>query len=523
MANPYHPEPEPEAKRRKSSNSPFSGLHSTTVASSNAATPDLPAPTFDLEIWSGNYDGLLLPYRLAHIALRCTALRQQALSLAISTAKSGNDVQLYSRLCDTASQIDLPHLAVKDSEWMSKREEANRRELARLESELRGYKNNLIRESIRMGQEDLAVYHLSTGGPVPDPNNPATLPNSGLNAAYTAFNKMRDHANTPSHIAGMTLRQIFTGLLQAVQIVQSGGAAVGYFTTISQNSYRLRTSGVKEEEQAKLTPVAGVVYSIAQLGLGNYKAAAEGFKSVPFEYSQLGPVHGHDFTRQVASANDVAIYGGLTALATMSREELQTQVLSGSFRAFLELEPHMRKAISLYTTAKYQACLSTLRRYYSDWNLDIFLGGRAVSAIPESHVDRLLAKIREKSITAYFSSFSGVSLSSLADTFPPAAARSSEEAVAAMEVELLTLIQSGALHARLDVVNGLLVAPPAETRASAHEKARQTAEEVERGLILRLGKVAAVVAGVDIKQTAKQAGGGSWSVGGEGVGLPVAG
>ncbi|MFP3733087.1 hypothetical protein SB690_20215, partial [Bacillus sp. SIMBA_006] len=82
-------------------------------------------------------------------------------------------------------------LATPDSAWLQKAEEGNKRELARLESELRGYKNNLIRESMRMGQEDLAMHHLLTGGPAPDPENPQAM--SGYLAAYQGFSKMRDY------------------------------------------------------------------------------------------------------------------------------------------------------------------------------------------------------------------------------------------------------------------------------------------------------------------------------------------
>ena len=234
---------------------------------------------------------------------------------------------------------------------------------------------------------------------------------------------------------------------------------------------------------------------IACLAQGQYKEAATAFLATPPDYFSAGRVHGLDFPRALASGNDIAIYGGLCALATMSRDSLVDVVLGGPFRVFLELEPHMRKAISLYTTAKYQACLSTLRRYHADWSLDVFLGG-GKSALGESHLDRLLARIREKSITAYFSSFAQVSLASLAATFPPATPTSSP--VAAMEEEVLALIEAGTLDARLDVVNGVLIAPRKAARAEALADAKAAAEEVERGLVLRLLRVNVALAGLEV-------------------------
>lgn len=411
-------------------------------------------------------------------------------------------MELYVRLCELAKQLGMEDLGASDGEYVARQQESNRRETVRLEGELRGYKNNLIRESIRMGQEDIATHLMSTGGPLPDPNNPQSVHSAGFNAAYQAFGKMRDYCTTPTHIASMTLHLVYCALIQAVSAQQLGLAAATHFNSALANAGRLRTVGVKEEEQVKLTPIASVATGIAQLSMTYYHDAAHSFLNTPFDYHTLGTVHSTDFNRSVASANDVAIYGGLTALATYDRTELIDKVLGGNFRPFLELEPHMRKAISLYTTAKYQACLDTLRRYYSDWRLDVFLGGLA-SSLGETHVDRLFARIRQKSIVAYLSSYSEVSLASLADTFPPLT-----NSPTAMEDEVLHLIHLGHLHARLDVVNGLLIAPRSEPRAAAHAEARKMAVEIERSLRLRLMRVNVSLAGLELPRS--KAGAGTW-------------
>ncbi|EMC90818.1 hypothetical protein BAUCODRAFT_39823 [Baudoinia panamericana UAMH 10762] len=464
----------------------------------------LPPPTFDLDAWANNYEGALLPLRLAHVATRCPPLARQSLTTAISAAKTGKNVQLYMRLCELAGHLGLDDLRTPDEAWVSKQDEGNKRELSRLEGELRGYKNNLIRESIRMGQEDLAQHHLVTGGPLPDLSNPQSLSTAGYNAAYQAFGKMRDYCTTPTHMAAMTLRLVYSAVLMAVNAQQTGGSAMHHFNSVLANASRLRTAGVKEEEQVKLTPIAIAMTGIAHLGQGNYRDAAASFRYTPAEYNNLGPIHGADFGRLVASANDIAIYGGLCSLATLSRQELIDKVLGGTFRVFLELEPHMRKAISLYTTAKYQACLDTLQRYYSDWSLDVFLGAAVIAGGNGSHVDRLFALIREKSITAYFSSFSEVSLASLASTFPP-----TTYAQTAMEDEVLSMIDSGRLDARLDALNGVLIAPKSDVRAAVHAEAKRAAEEVERTLLLRLHKVNAALAGLEIPRS-KAGGGVGW-------------
>jgi COP9 signalosome complex subunit 1 len=463
----------------------------------------LAAPTFDLESYSSNYDGPLRPLRLAHIAMHCPSLSRQALSIAMASAKSGKDVSLYRRLTSLAHVLNILDLASADPEWTDKTEDANKRENARLEQELKGYKNNLIRESIRMGQEDLATHLLLTGGPapqaVPEGEQQQNAANVGLGAAYAAFGKMRDYCTTPTHVASMTLRLIHTATIQAVNALQSGSPANNFFNAVMANANRLRSVGAKDEEMTKLTPISYAAAGVAQLSSGNYRDAAESFLAVPFDLTQAGSLHNFDFTRFVASANDIAIYGGLTALATLDREQLSTRVLGGSFRAFLELEPHMRKAISLFTTAKYRACLDTLQRYYADWNLDIFLGA-GIGSMRGSHVDILLARIRQKSITSHLSSYSQISLASLAETFPlPVLPHATPESTrAALETELISLIQTSNLPFRLDAVSGTLVAPTIDARTLTHADAVATANEIERTLLLRLHRVNVTLAGLEV-------------------------
>jgi hypothetical protein len=55
-------------------------------------------------------------------------------------------------------------------------------------------------------------------------------------------------------------------------------------------------------------------------------------------------------SRQVLSPADVALYGGLCALATFDRSELQSKVIGSiGFREFLELHPQVRRAAAKMT------------------------------------------------------------------------------------------------------------------------------------------------------------------------------
>lgn len=59
---------------------------------------------------------------------------------------------------------------------------------------------------------------------------------------------------------------------------------------------------------------------LAELAGRKYKVAAQNFLQANLDY--------WDTNCEVMTPNDVAVYGGLCALATFSRSELQTSVIS---------------------------------------------------------------------------------------------------------------------------------------------------------------------------------------------------
>lgn len=78
-------------------------------------------------------------------------LQIEALKSAITEAKSGRDVSQYKQAWDCIRKLapEEPE-ATRDEAWIDATEKSNKAETQRLESELKGYKNNLIKESIRV-------------------------------------------------------------------------------------------------------------------------------------------------------------------------------------------------------------------------------------------------------------------------------------------------------------------------------------------------------------------------------------
>ena len=123
-------------------------------------------PKFDLEQYIANYRGGSIlcsscqPLmalgktrvdRLLLIGSTAPLLAPEALRAAVSEAKHGRDVGRYDAVLAAIREI-LPGdiNAVPDSAWVDRTNRQVKAESDRLEAELKGYKNNLIKESIRV-------------------------------------------------------------------------------------------------------------------------------------------------------------------------------------------------------------------------------------------------------------------------------------------------------------------------------------------------------------------------------------
>ena len=89
--------------------------------------------------------------RLYHIGKTSSYLYLDALKLAVIEAKEGKDVKLYQKIVGLFREVapGEPE-AREDTSWSETTNAVTKAETARMEAELKGYKNNLIKESIRV-------------------------------------------------------------------------------------------------------------------------------------------------------------------------------------------------------------------------------------------------------------------------------------------------------------------------------------------------------------------------------------
>jgi COP9 signalosome complex subunit 1 len=263
-----------------------------------------------------------------------------------------------------------------------------------------------------MGNEDLGRHYERIGN---------------LTGAAEAYNRMRADVSTTKQIVdvGRHLSNI------AVQR-QDWALLQGSLT---------KMTGAQQDEDKSAQTYGKVLQGIAQMGLEKYDDAAYTFLHI----EALKDVKDGGDYNNIATPNDVAVYGGLLALATLDRRQLQTRVLDNAqFRTFLELEPHIRKAISLFVNGRYSACLAILESYRADYLLDIYL---------QRHVPTIYSRIRSKCIVQYFEPFSCVTLANLEAAFGIPGQ--------SLQSELVSMIKSGALQARVNTMDQVSLLVPA--------------------------------------------------------------
>lgn len=406
-------------------------------------------PKFDLEGYISNYAGRTQVDRLLLIGDTCQPLAVEALKLAVNLLKKSSDVPRYKQAVATLASIDPSDPDSRtDEEWVDRVLRKVASETEKYEAQLKSYKHNLIKESIRMGHEDLGNHYYASGD---------------LSSAFKSYSRMRDFCTAPKHILDMSLQIIKVCIEQ------------GNYMSVQSHIMKIRNLLRTPEEEADLAPKLAVATGLSHLATGNFKDAAKTFLECP---NTLG-----NSWNEVISSNDVAIYGGLCALASMNRPQLKSEVLENNvFRNFLELEPHIRRAITFFYSAKYNACLSILQTYRNDYLLDIHL---------QRHVEVIYDLVRSKSIVQYFVPFSTVTLSAMSEAF---GTREKE-----MERELVHMIELGKLEARIDTQNRLVVSKETNPRSSVHNKTLLMAQHYERVARLRLMRMQISLAGIEVK------------------------
>merc|ERR1712227_648100 len=264
--------------------------------------------------------------------------------------------------------------------------------------EIRNFKGNSVKESIKRGLEEMAEHKLQMGD---------------IQSALKYFSKSRDYCLQAQHERSMCLNIIKTSIL-----LRQWDHVLSY---VKKGESEKNKEGTDELSRSKFC----CSQALADLAAKRYDSAALKFLQIKFE--------SFDFSVVVSSSN-VALYGGLCALASLDRAQLKSQVLqSTNFKQFLELEPQIREIITAYYDFRFLDALKALESIRQQLMLDIFLA---------AHVDDLYSKIRQKLLQQYMKPFDRANLSRMAESF----GRSCAE----IENDVADLIAQKLIEARID-------------------------------------------------------------------------
>lgn len=312
-----------------------------------------------------------------------------------------------------------------------------------------------------MGYQDLGKYLHQVGD---------------LGGARKAFNKMQDYLTTNTQMVLLIMRCLNLGIDE--QNWYSVGVSIS----------RIWSNGsVKYDEAKRFVRNIHCAQGLVHLASHHFKNAAESFLAVEPWPSLNASDHDQniEMLREIIAPADIAVYGGLCALASYSRQELLSLVLNGKyFRTFLELEPHIRHALSCFATSNFPGAFSILHAWRADFCIDLHLS---------PCIDVLFEKIQQRAMAQYASPYSVVNLSEMADAFAQEPQR--------LGPKVEELISTGVLNGKIDRVQNRFIASGAKTSTTNETSILGILAEYERIAYLQLLRIEAQFARLELKQS----------------------
>ncbi|XP_026180165.1 COP9 signalosome complex subunit 1 isoform X2 [Mastacembelus armatus] len=331
-------------------------------------------PTLDLEQYASSYSGLMRIERLQFIAEHCPQLRVEALKMALTFVQRTFNVDTYEeihrKLTEATREVQgvpdtVPEGGVVppplDSAWAESTRKKALLKLEKLDTDLKNYKGNSIKESIRRGHDDLGDHYLDCGD---------------LSNALKCYSRARDYCTSAKHVINMCLNVIKVSVY-----LQNWSHVLSYVNKAESTPEIAEQRGERDSQNQAVLTKLKCAAGLAELASRKYKLAAKCFLQASFDHCDCP---------ELLSPSNVAVYGGLCALATFDRQELQRNVISSSsFKLFLELEPQIRDIIFKFYESKYASCLKLLDEMKDNLLLDMYLA---------PHVRTLYSQIRNRAL-----------------------------------------------------------------------------------------------------------------------------
>ncbi|KAH8307840.1 hypothetical protein KR059_000658, partial [Drosophila kikkawai] len=325
--------------------------------------------TLHLPSYADRYTEIPRLLRLKFIAEVCPKLRVQALRLAIEHVKSTYNVKLYDELyrslcgevtknspLESAQGMDddeastssgkRPVVLSYDNSWVEDNMMEATLLIQELDAALNFKKSSSGSPHIRRVLEKIGDFHEKSGN---------------LQLAVKFYARARSYCTSSDNVI-----TLFRNLIRVSIYMTNWWHVLTYIDEAKQCA--LGFESLSQEVPARLSCAAG----LANMGLKNFKLAAQHFLSTPF---------GHYDYDKIVAPEDVCFYAGLCALATFETFQLQAELLSSeAFKPFLELSPKMRSALFNFHEGHLEITAALLTEIEGIVRLDVYLS---------PHVDKL--------------------------------------------------------------------------------------------------------------------------------------
>ncbi|UJR28823.1 hypothetical protein I4U23_010047 [Adineta vaga] len=445
-----------------SSASPYVGTYQVDISST----------TFDLESITSSYTGLMCIYRLLYVAEHCQTLRNEALLASLKYLQGTHFTTLYKQILDELKKQDIPLSNDFDMGWFERTQRAYVQKLEKLDTDLRNFRTNSIKDSIRRGHDDLGDHYLDAGD---------------FFNAVRCYVRSRDYCVSPRHMITMCMN-----VIKASFFMQNWSNVLSYISKAEQAIESLETTAKTTITSSMNNPMAGATTSstdipdvvlvsrlkvyagIAELATGRYKLAARHFLGVSFD-------HCSNYFQDLLSPQTLIQYVCLCSLATFERSEIHRLIImSTNMKQYLELEPSIREILLKFYETSYSSSLAIMSQQEPIFALDQFLA---------PHLRSLYYEIRHRIVITYFLPYKNASMITMAKQL--------NTTIDVLEDELVHLIRLGKIKARIDSKDKILYADDTDQRWYAYQHAltiTKQSEKITRAFLLRSAVIKANLA-----------------------------
>ena len=280
---------------------------------------------FDIKKYASNYSGKVKVDRLLHIARVCPSLKKDCYRLAVEEVRKGIDVGIYDRVMEEGQKLLGAEECQFDAAWMTQQTTKNEKHVRYLEDEIQRWRNLSNREKICSSYLEAAEYCVSIGN---------------FNTAISRYIEAKSYAGDTKMLLDINLKIMITSIKS------------GQFGHVkSEASHALASEDIFKDNKFK----SKVLCCLALYNLynGRYDMAVHNLIDCHFSVYNQFP--------QILSGADIALYGGLCALASFSRIQLKKRVLDNTeFKRFLELQPKVGALIQGFYDSEYGKVMSGL-------------------------------------------------------------------------------------------------------------------------------------------------------------------